>query len=184
MLKEKISEEEKTFIRKKFNKSLWISLVVMPFILFVMFLPVYLLVFMLLLFVFNMRIDNLFTIYAVLILMIVFLDFLYGKIIVNNKISNKEIDKITDVFLIQKKDNYSYVSETASTSNYFRLYLINENKEKKGIYISSEDYRKVKENETITIIYFGTVNIIKNAVYKGADLNDVTFFLTKKWRFL
>ena len=48
-----------------------------------------------------------------------------------------------------KKDTYTYTSETVSNSEYFRLYLIGEDKEEKGIYISKEDYERISEKQVL-----------------------------------
>lgn len=45
MLKEKIRKEEVAFVKKVFNKNLWKSLVIMPFILVLLCLPIYFLFF-------------------------------------------------------------------------------------------------------------------------------------------
>ena len=48
-----------------------------------------------------------------------------------------------------QKDTYTYTSETVSNSEYFRLYLIGEDKEEKGIYISKEDYERISEKQVL-----------------------------------
>jgi hypothetical protein len=63
------------------------------------------------------------------------------------------------------------------------LYLINKDGQKKGIYISEEDYKKVKENEAITITYFETVNIIIKAVCNNEQLEYARFFTIRNWNF-
>ncbi|WP_255373797.1 hypothetical protein [[Flexibacter] sp. ATCC 35103] len=181
MLKEKIKAEEVILVKKAFNKSLWKSLIIMPFILTVILLPIYFLIFFINLFIFHMDLDNLLSIYIISILGLVILNFLYGKIIINKRITNQKIYKITEDFSIQRKDKYTYTSDSASDSNYFRLFLINKDDQKKGIYISEEDYKKVKENEVITITYFEIVDISIKAVCNNQELKYTRFFSVKKW---
>jgi hypothetical protein len=145
MLKEKIKIEEVVFVKNAFNKSLWKSLIIMPFVLTILLLPIYFLLFFISLFIFHRHLDNLLTIYVISILGLVILNFLYGKIIINKRITNKKIYKITEDFSIQRKNSYTHTSEYESDSHYFRLHLINEDDQKKGIYISEVDYKKVKE---------------------------------------
>ncbi|WP_264551065.1 hypothetical protein [Flavobacterium sp. N2038] len=182
MLKEKIKIEEVDFVKKTFNKSLWKSLIIMPFILTFLLLPIYFLIFFIDLFLFHSRLDNLLSIYVISILGLVITNFLYGKIIINKRITNQKIYKITEEFTIQRKDNYTYTSDSASDSHYFRLYLINEKHQRKGIYICEEDYKKVKENEIITITYFETINISSRAVHNNQELEYAHFFTIKKWK--
>lgn len=177
MLKEKIKTEEVVFVKKAFNKSLWKSLIIMPFILTILLLPIYFSLF----FLFHRHLDNLLSIYIISIFGLVILNFLYGKIIINKKITNQKIYKITEDFSIQRKDSYTYTSDSASDSNYFRLYLINKQHQRKGIYISKEDYKKVKENQVITITYFEKVNIIIKAVCNNQVLEYSRFFSVRKW---
>ncbi|OXA99517.1 hypothetical protein [Flavobacterium pectinovorum] len=75
-----------------------------------------------------------------------------------------------------------YTSDSSSDSNYFKLYLINKDGQKKGIYISEEDYKKVKENEVITITYFEIVNIIIKAVCNNEQLEYARFFTRRNWK--
>lgn len=183
MIKEKITREEVSFVKKEFNKSLWESLIIMPFILVIICLPIYILCFVICLFIFNRHFDNLLSIYVISILGLMILNFLYGKIIINKRITNQEIYKITEDFSVQRKDTYTHTSDSASDSHYFRLYLMNENNQKKGIYISEEDYKKVKEKEVITITYFEIVNIVVKAVCNNQELEYSRFFSRKNWKF-
>lgn len=182
MLKEKIKFEEVDFVKKTFNKSLWKSLFIMPFILTFLLLPIYFLIFFIGLSLFDNHLDNLLTIYFISVLGLVILNFLYGRFIVNKRITNHEIYKITEDFIIQRKDNYTYTSDSVSDSHYFRLYLINENNQKKGIYINEEDYKKVKEKQVITITYFEIVNIIIKAVCNDHVLEYSSFFSRRNWK--
>jgi len=182
MIKEKIKIEEVYFVKKTFNKSLWKSLIIMPFILMFLLLPVYFLIFFIGIFVFNNHLDNLLSIYIISVLGLVILNFSYGKIIINKRITNQEIYKIREDFNIQRKDKYTYTSDSASDSHYFRLYLISENNQKKGIYISEEDYKQIKEKEVITITYFEIVNIIEKAVCNNYELEYSRFFSITKWK--
>lgn len=183
MLKEKIKIEEVAFVKKVFNKNLWKSLVIMPFILVLLCLPIYFLIFFISLFLFHSHLDNLLTIYVVSIFGLVVLNFLYGKIIINKRIENQKIYKITDDLWVEKKDNYTYTSDSSSDSNYFRLYLINKYEQKKGIYISKDDYKKVKEKDVIKITYFEIVNIIIKTVCNGRELEYARFFTIRNWKF-
>ncbi|MDW8850055.1 hypothetical protein SD960_08130 [Flavobacterium sp. MMLR14_040] len=183
MLKEKIKIEEVVFVKKAFNKSLWKSIIVMPFILTFLFLPFYFLLFFIGLFIFHGHLDNLLSLYIYSILGVVIVNFLYGKIIINKRITNKKIYKITEDFSIQRKNSYTHTSEYESDSHYFRLYLINKDDQKKGIYISEVDYKKVKEYEVITITYFETVNIIIKAVCNNQELKYARFFTIRNWNF-
>jgi len=182
MLKEKIKIEEVVFVKRAFNKSLWKSLLIMPFVLTILLLPIYFLLFFISLFIFDRHLDDLLSIYIISILGLVIVNFLYGKIIINKRIKNQKIYKITEDFSIQRKYNYSYTSDSASDSNYFKLYLTNKEDQKKGIHISEEDYKKVKENEVITITYFETVNIIIKAVYNSQELEYSRFFTIRNWK--
>lgn len=182
MLKEKIKIEEVDFVKKTFNKSLWKSLLIMPFILTFLLLPIYFLIFFIGLSLFDNHLDNLLTIYFISVLGLVILNFLYGKIIVNKRITNQEIYKITEDFIVKRKDNYTYTSDSVSDSHYFRLYLMNENNQKKGIYINEEDYKKVKEKQVITITYFEIVNIITKAVCNNHELEYSRFFSRRNWK--
>lgn len=182
MLKEKIKIEEVVFVKKAFNKSLWKSLIIMPFVLTILLLPIYFILFFISLFIFHRHLDNLLTTYVISILGLVILNFLYGKIIINRRITNQKTQKITEDFSIQRKDNYSYTSDSSSDSNYFKLYLINKDGQKKGIYISEEDYKKVKENEVITITYFEMVNISVRAVCNNKELEYSRFFTRRNWK--
>ncbi|OXA83409.1 hypothetical protein [Flavobacterium hercynium] len=182
MLKEKIKIEEVDFVKKTFNKSLWQSLIIMPFILIFLLLPIYFLIFFIDLFIFNSHLDNLLTIYVISVFGLVLLNFLYGKIIMIKRITDQEIDKITENFSIQRKDNYTHSSEYGSDSHYYRLYLINEDDQKKGIRISEEDYKIVKENDVITITYFKTINIITKTTFNNQELKNSSFFPRRNWK--
>src|SRR3954465_10224527 len=107
MLKEKIKIEEVVFVKKAFNKSLWKSLLIIPFVLTILLLPIYFLVFFISLFIFHRHLDNLLSIYIISIVGLVSLNFLYGRIIINKRITNHKIYKITEDFRIQRKDNYT-----------------------------------------------------------------------------
>lgn len=183
MVKEKITKDEIALVKKIFSRSLWKSLIVMPFILMFLLLPIYFLIFFIGLSAFNNHPDHLISVYIISVLGLVIVNFLYGKIIINKRITNQEIYKITEDFNIQRKDNYTYSSDSVSDSHYFRLYLMDENNQKKGIYISEEDYKKIKEKEVITITYFEIVNISIKAVCNNQELEYTRFFTVRKWKF-
>ncbi|MEZ0129700.1 hypothetical protein AB9T88_08030 [Flavobacterium sp. LBUM151] len=182
MQKEKITKEEIVFVKKVFNKNLWKSLIILPFILVFLCLPIYFLVFFISLFMFDRHLNDLLSVYIVSILGVIFLNFLYGKIIINKKIANQKIYKITEDYSIQRKNSYTHSSDYGSDSHYFKLYLINKDDQKKGIYISEEDYKKVKENEVITITYYETVNISVRAVCNNQELEYSRFFTRRNWK--
>lgn len=150
----------------------------MPFILAIIFLPIYFLFF----FIFHKQFDNLLSAYVIGILSIVVLNFLYGQMIIVNRIKNRKIHKVTEEFIVQKKDTYSYTSETMSNSDYYRLYLINNKNQRRGIYISSEDFKKISINEKITVTYFEIVNIIEKVIYRDQEIKYARFFSLNKIR--
>ena len=180
-----ISRNEIPFVMNKFNRSLWLSLLVLPFILTIIFLPLYLILFFFNMFVLKGYFDNqgIFTYYVTGIIAIVIINFLYGKIILGHKIKNGKIYKVQERFFIKKKDTYTYTSETVSNSDYFRLYLIGEDKEEKGIYISKEDYKRINEKTSIILVYFEIVNVPIEGFYEGEKLDFFRFFVVKKMKY-
>ncbi|HHM0730487.1 TPA: hypothetical protein ACRFJD_003535, partial [Elizabethkingia anophelis] len=87
-----------------------------------------------------------------------------------------------EMFFIKKKDTYTYTSETVSNSEYFRLYLIGEDKEEKGIYISKEDYERISEKTSIMLVYFEIVDISIEGFYEDEKLDFFRFFVVKKMK--
>lgn len=183
MHQQKISEEEIPFVLNKFNRSLWWSLLVFPFVLTAILLPFYLIVFFINLFLFKKHFEHqdILTYYLLGIITLVLINFLYGRIIIGNKIRKKEIYKIQEHFLVQKKDSYTYTSETASDSHYFKLYLSGENHQQKGIYVSKDDYQRIKEGSSLHLTYFEIVDIPVEGFYEDKKLEFFRFFVVKKW---
>lgn len=184
MHKQEISKEEVPFILKKFNRSLWLSLLVFPFVLFILFLPLYRLFFLINLLFLKNHFDQeeIFSCYALSIVALVLTNFLYGKIILGKKIRNRKVYKVQEMLLVQKKDTYTYTSDTVSNSTYFRLYLLGEHGDQKGIYISKEDFRRIKENTPIQLTYYEKVNIAVTGWYENEKLDFFRFFVVKKWK--
>ncbi|WP_220271252.1 hypothetical protein [Sphingobacterium spiritivorum] len=82
--------------------------------------------------------------------------------------------------MVQKKDTYTYTSDTVSNSTYFRLYLLGEHGDQKGIYISKEDFRRIKENTPIQLTYYEKVNIAVTGWYENEKLDFFSIFCSKK----
>lgn len=182
MTKEKISEKEIPLILKKFNKSLWLSLLVFPFILIVVFLPVYFLFYFGILLFRKEVYDDLLTIYVVVVIGLVIINFLYGKLVINRKIRNRNIHRINENFIVQKKDNYTYTSDTVSNSDYFRLYLSDEKNNPKGIYISKEDFQNITVGQSINLTYYAILDIPADGFNNGQKLDFFRFFSVNKWK--
>ncbi|WP_160139606.1 hypothetical protein [Chryseobacterium sp. c4a] len=183
MHQQEISEKEIPFVLNRFNRSLWWSLLVFPFILIIIFLPLYLVIFFINSFFLKQHFDHqeVFTYYFIAILTLVVINFLYGKIIIGNKIKKKEVYKIQESFLVQKKDSYTYTSETASDSHYFKLYLSGEDHQQKGIYVSKEDYKRIKEGSSISLTYFKIVDIPVEGFYESEKMDSFRFFVVNRW---
>lgn len=183
MDKQKVSEEEIPFVLNKFNRSLWLSLLVFPFILTIILLPLYFIIFLINLLLFKKHFDHqdIFTYYLLGIIALVLINFLYGRIFIGNKIRKKEIYKIQEHFLVQKKDSYTYTSETASDSHYFKLYVSGEDHQQKGIYVSKGDYQRIKEGSSLCLTYFEIVDIPVEGFYQDKKLEFFRFFVVKKW---
>ncbi|MDQ8749870.1 hypothetical protein [Elizabethkingia miricola] len=169
----------------KFNRSLWLSLLVFPFVLTITFLPLYFILFFINMIVLEGYFENqsILTYYVIGIIAIVIINFLYGKIILGHKIKKGKIYKVQERFFIKKKDTYTYTSETVSNSDYFRLYLIGEDKEEKGIYISKEDYKRINEKTSIMLVYFEIVDIPIEGFYEDEKLDFFRFFVVKKMKY-
>lgn len=182
MTKERISEEEIPMILKKFNRSLWLSLFVFPFILIVICLPVYFLFYFGVLLFTNKAFDNLLTVYVILIIGLVIINFLYGKIFINNRIRNRNIYRINEQFIVQIKDNYTYTSDTVSNSDYFRLYLTDEKNNPRGIYISKEDFQNINVGQSIYLNYYEILDIPAEGFYNNQKLEFFRFFSINKWK--
>ncbi|MFW0717903.1 hypothetical protein [Pedobacter sp. N23S346] len=182
MTKQKISESEIPLILKKFNKSLWFSTLVFPFILVVICLPIYFLFFFIILFLTGKNDENSLTVYIGIIIFLVFINFLYGKIVINKRIRNKDIDKINQNFTVLKKDSYTYTAENTSNSEYYRLYLSDEKKEEVGIYISKEDYFDIDEGQSLNLTYYELLDIPVEGFYENKELDFFKFFIVKKWK--
>lgn len=180
MQRQQISESEIPMIIKKFNKSLWLSLLVFPFVLLIILLPIYLLIFFVTLFLFKQPMDSLLTIYVTSILGLVILNFLYGKIVVIHKIKNKGICRIKEDFTIQRKDTHTYTSDTMSNSDEYKVYLIGENHEQKRVSLSKEDYRKMEVGKILTLVYYEWVNIPIEGFYENERLEFFHLFSVGK----
>ncbi|OPB90112.1 hypothetical protein BAS06_07175 [Elizabethkingia miricola] len=180
-----ISKGEIPFVMNKFNRSLWLSLLVFPFVLTITFLPLYFILFFINMIVLEGYFENqsILTYYVIGIIAIVIINFLYGKIILGHKIKKGKIYKVQERFFIKKKDTYTYTSETVSNSDYFRLYLIGEDKEEKGIYISKEDYKRINEKTSIMLVYFEIVDIPIEGFYEDEKLDFFRFFVVKKMKY-
>ncbi|MCD9856803.1 hypothetical protein LUD75_18915 [Epilithonimonas sp. JDS] len=181
MTKNKITDTEIPLVLKKFNKSLALSTVIFPFIFTVICLPIYFLFFFLTLFLTGENNSNLLTLYIGTIIFLVFINFLYCKIVINKRIKDKEIYKITQNFTIQKKDNYTYTSENVSNSDYYRLNLLDEKKDEIGIYISKDDYYNVREGQSLNLTYYELLDIPVEGYYNHQKLEFFKFFIIKKW---
>lgn len=179
-----ISKDEIPFVMNKFNRSLWLSLLVFPFVLTIIFLPLYFILYFINMIVLKGYFDNqsILNYYVIGIIAIVIINFLYGKIILGHRIKNGKIYKVQEMFFIKKKDTYTYTSETVSNSEYFRLYLIGEDKEEKGIYISKEDYERISEKTSIMLVYFEIVDISIEGFYEDEKLDFFRFFVVKKMK--
>lgn len=184
MIKEKITSKEAIWIRKKFNKKLIFSSIILPFIAFIILIPIYFLIFFLYQFIFKKYPDNLLNIYVVIIVAFFAINLLYWLIKINKKIKNNEVYKIQALFTVVKKQIRSGPSSDISSlynEDYYELYIKN-NQIEKGIRLSKYDYSKIKENDNITLIYFDTVDILLNVYYKGEELKDVKFLSTRRWK--
>ena len=182
MTKQKISESEIPLILKKFNKSLWLSILVFPFIMVVICLPIYFLCFFVILLLTGRTYDNSISVYIGAITFLVFVNFLYGKILISRKIRGGEINKISQNFEVIKKDNYSYTSDSVSNSDYYRLYLSDECKEEVGIYISKEDYFNINEGQSLNLTYYELLDLPVEGFYENKRLDFFNFFTIQKWK--
>ncbi|WP_027388661.1 DUF2500 family protein [Chryseobacterium gregarium] len=182
MTKQKISHGEIPLILKKYNKSLWLSTLIFPFILIMIGLPIYFLFFFLMLFLTGKNYEDSMTVYIGIIIFLVLINFLYGKIIINRRIKNKDVDKINQDFKVLKKDSYTYTSENVSDSAYYRLYLSDEKNEKIGIYISKEDYLNIVEGQSLNLTYYELLDIPIEGFYENKKLDFFKFFIIQKWK--
>lgn len=100
-----ISKDEIPFVMNKFNRSLWLSLLVFPFVLTIIFLPLYFILYFINMIVLKGYFDNqsILTYYVIGIIAIVIINFLYGKIILGHRIKNGKIYKVQEMFFIKKK---------------------------------------------------------------------------------
>ena len=95
-----ISKDEIPFVMNKFNRSLWLSLLVFPFVLTIIFLPLYFILYFINMIVLKGYFDNqsILTYYVIGIIAIVIINFLYGKIILGHRIKNGKIYKVQEMF--------------------------------------------------------------------------------------
>lgn len=66
------------------------------------------------------------------------------------------------------------------TYYFFRIYLVGEQNQKKGLSVKKEDYERIKEGTCIKITYYDSVNIPIEGVYNNISLKDFSFFEIKK----
>ncbi|WP_333852034.1 hypothetical protein [Epilithonimonas sp.] len=125
---------------------------------------------------------DLLTIYVAVVIGLVIINFLYGKLVINRKIRNRNIDRINENFIVKKKDHYTYTSDTASNSDYFRLYLIDEKNDLKGIYISKEDYQNISVGQSLNLTYYELLDIPVEGLYNNQKLYFFRFFVIERWK--
>lgn len=172
MFVRKINAEESIFIKNKFDKSVKNSF------LFIFFMLLFLTVFI---YCLTINWIEIVVVKFLLILLIGAVSFLlinsiYSIITIYKKIKNCHINCIKINAKVIKKDIRTFYYESASNTEYFMIYFEKNPKYPKSkIYVNKEVYNMIKENNIIEIIFYETVNIIKEAVYQGEKLKDVSF---------